>query len=342
MKVFAKTYHSISGETFLLVFATLILLVLGIVSLSIGRYPISIPDILKCFFSPVSISDTISTVIYNVRMPRIVGAILVGGALAIAGASYQGMFRNPMVSPDILGVTSGAGFGAALGILLSFPIVGVQIMSFGFGLIAVFLSFSISRVMDKHHDKILMLVLSGMVIATLFGSFISLMKYVADPDSKLPAITYWLMGSLANLNGSDLKTVAPMVIVGVIPLILVSWKLNVLSFGEEEAKALGLNTDRLRFTVVVCASLITASVVSVTGIIGWIGLIIPHFARLLIGPNHKVMLPLSFIIGAIFLLLVDNVARTFTSLEIPLGILTAIIGAPFFLFFLYKTSKKSW
>jgi iron complex transport system permease protein len=342
MGVYSKIVPSASKEKLLLITAMLSLLALGIISLSLGRYPISLSEILACFFSQTAINENIPTVIYNVRMPRIIGAVLVGGALAIAGASYQGMFRNPMVSPDILGVTSGAGFGAALGILMSLPMIGIQGMAFVFGLLAVFLSFSISRSMGKNHDKTLMLVLSGMVIATLFGSFISLMKYVADPDSKLPAITYWLMGSLANLNTKDLRIVVPIVVAGTIPLILVSWKLNVLSFGEDEAKAMGLHTDRLRLLIVVCASLITASVISVTGIIGWVGLIIPHFARLLIGPNHKVLLPMSFLMGAIFMLLVDNIARTVSTLEIPLGILTAIIGAPFFLFFLYKTSRKSW
>jgi iron complex transport system permease protein len=336
-----RLYKSIPKEKLLLATATLILLLLGIVSLTFGRYPVSLSEILNCLFTHNAVSDNIPIVLYNVRMPRIGGAMLVGGALAISGASYQGMFRNPMVSPDILGVTSGAGLGAAIGILMSLSLPGIQMMAFVFGLLAVFLSLGISKTMGENHDKTLMLVLSGMVIATLFGSFLSLSKYIADPDSKLPAITYWLMGSLANINARDLKIVFITVMAGTIPLLLVSWKLNVLSFGEEEAKALGLHTNRLRLLVVICASLVTASVVSVTGMIGWVGLIIPHFARLLIGSNHKVLLPMSFLMGAIFLLVVDNVARTFTTLEIPLGILTSIIGAPFFLFFLHKTSRKT-
>jgi iron complex transport system permease protein len=342
MSTFSKAGYFTFSEKIWLGTAIISLFVLGIFSLSLGRYPVSVSEILTCLFTHHPVNEDIPTVIYNVRMPRIGGAMLVGGALAIAGASYQGMFRNPMVSPDILGVTSGSGFGAALGILLSLPMVGIQFMAFVFGLLAVFMSFSISRIMGNSHDKTLMLVLSGMVIATLFGSFLSLMKYIADPDSKLPSITYWLMGSLSNLNTSDLQIVIPAVLLGTIPLLLTGWKLNVLSFGEEEAQALGLHTDRLRLLVVVCASLVTASVISITGIIGWVGLIIPHFARLLIGPDHKVLLPMSFLMGAIFMLLVDNIARTFTTLEIPLGILTAIIGAPFFLFFLYKTPKKTW
>jgi iron complex transport system permease protein len=342
MQLIPKLYAPVSKERLMLLTALILLLAFGILSLSFGRYPVSITEILNCLFTKNPVNENVSTVIYNVRMPRIGGAIVVGGALAISGASYQGLFRNPMVSPDILGVTSGAGFGAALGILMSFPMAGIQGMAFIFGLLAVFLSFSISQTMGKNMDKTLMLVLSGMVIATLFGSFISLMKYVADPDSKLPAITYWLMGSLANINAKDLRMVVLMVVAGTIPLLLTGWKLNVLSFGEEEAKSLGLHTNRLRLLVVVCASLVTAAVISVTGIIGWVGLIIPHFARLLIGPDHKLLLPMSFLMGSLFMLLVDNLARTITTLEIPLGILTAIIGAPFFLFFLYKTAQKSW
>jgi iron complex transport system permease protein len=247
-----------------------------------------------------------------------------------------------MVSPDILGVTSGAGFGAALGILLSVPVLVIQTFSFLGGIGAVLIAVSISKWIGKAHDRILVLVLSGMVISSLFGAMLSLLKYVADPDEKLPAITYWLMGSLASIRMDDLKVVIPIILAGAVPLILVSWRINVLSFGEDEARSLGLNTGRLRVVIIVCASLITACIISVSGIVGWVGLIIPHLTRMLVGADHKILLPSSFLLGSIFLLIVDTVARTLASIEIPLGILTSVIGAPLFIYFLKKSTQKSW
>ena len=187
-----------------------------------------------------------------------------------------------------------------------------------------------------------MLVLAGMVISSLFGAFLSLIKYVADPDSKLPAITFWLMGSLSSLTLKDILNILPSLTLGLVPLFLVGWRLNVLSFGEDEAKTLGVNTNRLRLVVIVASSLVTASIVSITGLIGWVGLIIPHFARFIIGPDHQKLLPFSFLLGALFMLWVDNISRSATTLEIPIGIITAIIGAPFFLLFLARTSNKSF
>ena len=331
------------GKESLFILATLIVLVaLILLSLSLGRYPISIADILGYLFAGKQHDPNFPIVLLNIRLPRILGAIIVGGALSIAGASYQGMFRNPMVSPDILGVTAGAGFGASLAILLSLPVVFIQIMSFIGGIGAVFIAVTISRWIGKSHDRILLLVLSGMVISSLFGAMLSMLKYVADPDDKLPAITYWLMGSLASVRMADLSVVGPVVLGGVIPLILISWRLNVLSFGEDEARSLGLNTSRLRALVIICASLVTASTISMSGIIGWVGLIIPHLTRTIVGPNHKILLPASFLLGAVFLLIVDNLARTITSIEIPLGILTSVIGAPFFIYFLKRSSQKIW
>jgi iron complex transport system permease protein len=318
-----------------------ILLLMCLVSFYIGRYPISPSDLFRYVFWGEADDPNLVTVLTQIRFPRIIAAIAAGGALSIAGAAYQGMFRNPMVSPDILGVTAGSGLGAALAILLSLPVIGVQIFSFIGGLSSVLLAVSISKSIGKGHDVILVLVLSGMVISSLCGAMLSLVKYMADPDDKLPAITYWLMGSLSAIRTENLFTVVPLVAVGVIPLILVSWKLNVLSFGEDEARSLGIQTNVLRAIVIVAASLITATIVSVSGIIGWVGLLVPHVTRMITGPNHRILLPASFLFGAIFLLIVDNVARSLTSAEIPIGILTSVIGAPFFLFFL-KKSKKSW
>jgi iron complex transport system permease protein len=328
-----------------LIFISISLLTLAalvLVSLGIGRYSISVSAILNYLFTDQPYDPNLPIVLVNIRLPRIVGAIAVGGALSISGAAYQGMFRNPMVSPDILGVTSGAGFGAALGILLSVPVLVIQTFSFLGGIGAVLIAVSISKWIGKAHDRILVLVLSGMVISSLFGAMLSLLKYVADPDEKLPAITYWLMGSLASIRMDDLKVVIPIILAGALPLILVSWRINVLSFGEDEARSLGLNTGRLRVVIIVCASLITACIISVSGIVGWVGLIIPHLTRMLVGADHKILLPSSFLLGSIFLLIVDTVARTLASIEIPLGILTSVIGAPLFIYFLKKSTQKSW
>ncbi len=320
----------------------LALIILSLTSLSLGRYPISLIDILKALFTDQSIDPNLTIILFKIRLPRILGAIIVGGALSLSGAAYQGMFRNPMVSPDILGVSSGAGFGAALAILLSWPVVIIQTMSFAGGIGAVLIAVTISKWLGKFHDRILILVLAGIVISSLFGAMLSMLKYVADPDEKLPAITYWLMGSLSSIKMSDLQIVVPIVLTGIIPLLLISWRINILSFGEDEARSMGLNTAKLRGLVIVCASLVTACTISISGIIGWVGLIIPHLTRMIVGPNHKTLLLSSFLLGGIFLLFVDNIARTAISIEIPIGIITSVIGAPLFIYFLKRSTQKSW
>jgi iron complex transport system permease protein len=317
-----------------------------LISFTLGRYNISVPEIINILVSKalglsVTWSETVETVIFKVRIPRILAAMLIGSSLAVSGACYQGLFKNPMVSPDILGASAGAGFGAALGILMSFGIAGIQVSSFLFGLGAVTLTFLISSIIGKGNSTVLVLVLTGMVVSTLFSSFISLTKYLADPNSKLPAITFWLMGGLSSVNMKDVLMILVPILLGTVPLMLLRWKLNVLSFGEEEAKALGIDTSKLRIVIIICSTLLTAASVSVCGMIGWIGLIIPHLARMLVGPNYKALLPASFLIGSTFLLLVDDIARSAFPLEIPLGILTSIIGAPFFIYLLVK-GKRGW
>jgi iron complex transport system permease protein len=335
-----KIIETPSGMWRLLLLA-LILLTTAIFSFGIGRYSLSAGEILRYIFLNDYADDNIPILITQVRMPRILGAILAGGALAVSGAAYQGLFRNPMVSPDILGISSGAGFGAAIAIVFSMGIAGIQSMAFLSGLLAVSLSLFLSRMM-ANYDKILVLVLSGMIVGSLFSALLSLMKYVADSESKLPDITFWLMGSLSALTMKELKIIFPVVACALLPMFLSSWKLNILSFGDEEAQTLGLNTRRLRILIICSASLLTASVVSVTGLIGWVGLIIPHFTRFLVGPNHKVLLPASFLTGAAFMLLVDDLSRSVSTLEIPLGIITAMIGAPLFFIVLKVTSKRVW
>lgn len=332
------------GKIMLLLF--LLPIISFFISLMLGRFSISFTEFFQLIMSkimgtPSGLSKNFETVLFKVRLPRIFAAMIIGAALSMSGASYQGMFKNPMVSPDILGASAGAGFGAALGILMSFGIIEIQIMSFVFGLLAVALSYFICKVISRGHDTILVLVLTGMVIATLFQSMISLTKYVADPYSKMPAITFWLMGGLSTINFQDVKMLIYPFILGAVPLLLVRWKMNALSFGDEEALALGINTSRIRLIIIICSTLMTSVCVSVSGMIGWVGLIIPHLARMLVGPNFKVLLPASFLIGCSYLLLVDDAARGVFAVEIPLGILTALIGAPFFISLLLK-GKKGW
>lgn len=315
-----------------------------VLSFPLGRYPISISDLLSALAGRVfpfvhGPEGVINTVIFQVRLPRIVAAMLVGAALSMAGAAYQGMFKNPLVSPDILGASAGAGFGAALAIFFSFGNAGIQISAFAVSLVAVMAVYFLSNKIKR--DPTLALVLTGILVGTLCSSFTSLLKYMADPYDKLPAITFWLMGSLAMVSPKNVMSSLVIMLAGGIPLYLLRWRLNVLSLGEEEAKTLGLETGRLRLAVIICSSLLTAGAVSISGLIGWVGLIVPHLARMLVGPNYKVLLPVSIAIGSVYMLLVDDLARCLTSAEIPLGILTSIIGAPFFFVILLR-GKKGW
>jgi iron complex transport system permease protein len=274
------------------------------------------------------------TVIFQVRLPRVVAGALVGASLALSGASFQGLFRNPLVSAQILGVTSGAGFGAAIAILLSGEPVLTQVSAFAFGIIAVGLAYLISR--TYRSPSTLTLVLAGIIIGALFSALTSLVKYVADPYERLPSIAFWLMGSLSMISIGDVFWMLPPIILGATVLMLIRWRINILSMGEEEAQALGVNVERLKLTIVACSTLMTAAAVSVSGIVGWVGLVIPHIGRMLVGPDHKVLLPASIAIGSSYLMIVDDIARTLTVSEIPLGILTAIVGAPFFAYLMRK------
>ena len=330
-----ETIRNISLTTTLIVLP--ILLFFG--SFMIGRYPVSPMDVILAIvsvFVPITtnLDSTIYTVVWDIRLPRIIAAMIVGAALSISGASFQGTFQNPLVSPDILGVSSGAGFGAAIAILFSFSMVMIQATAFLFGLVAVILTYSLSK--RLRGNAILMMVLGGIAIAALFSAFISCIKYLADPDSKLPEIVYWLMGSLSAVNSSSVLMIIGPVLIGFTALLLIGWRINVLSMGDDDARSLGVNTEKIRLLVILCCTLLTASAVSISGIIGWVGLVIPHAARMIVGPDHRKLLPASISLGATFLLLVDDVCRTATSIEIPLGIITAIIGAPVFIYLLQK------
>lgn len=317
-----------------------------LVSFRLGRYGVKLTELFDVFSSlffgtESHVAGMVQTVVLKIRTPRIIGAIMVGGALSVAGTAYQGLFKNPMASPDILGASSGAGFGAAVAILLSFSFTGIQTASFFFGLLATALTFFISAAVSRGKDVILILVLAGMVVSTLFSSFITMIKYVADPFSKLPEITYWLMGGLNTITLQDLRSVCLPMGLGLLVLMLLRWQLNTMSFGDEEAKSMGVNTSRLRLAVIFSSTLLVSAAVSVSGIVGWVGLVVPHLARLLVGPNLKILMPASFLIGSIFLLTIDNIIRSAFTVEIPLGILTSIIGAPFFVFLLRKR-RKGW
>lgn len=336
----------IKGDRIVLKRAVLLALpvLIFILSFTIGRYPISpgeLFSVVAAKFLPLAQTwpATLDTVVFQVRLPRILAAVLVGAALATSGAAYQGMFRNPLVSPDILGASAGACFGAALAIFYSLNYAGIQILSFIFGLLAVSITYAVSSRIS--HESTLTLVLSGILIGTLFTSGTSLLKYMADPFDKLPAITYWLMGSLSSISSEDVLAVILPMLVGGFILYLVRWRLNVLSLGEEEASALGLDTRKLKMIVILCATMMTSAAVSISGMIGWVGLLVPHLARMIVGPNYKALLPASIIIGGTYLLLVDDLARVMASVEIPLGILTSIIGAPFFIYLLMR-SRRGW
>ncbi len=332
-----------------LVFAALlVLLALSVlVSLQIGRYGVSPAEALRVFRDAIAGTlpeyDRAGAVLLDVRLPRIGLAIVAGAALSAAGAAFQGLFRNPMVSPDLLGVSSGASVGACLAILLSLPGPTIQLLSFGSGLAAVALVVGVSAAVTRANGGgLLVMILAGIVISSLASAITSLTKYLAPPDTKLPEITFWLMGSFAR-SGSlgNLVLLSVAFVIGAVTLLLLRWKLNVMSFGEEEARALGINTTRVRLVVILAATLLTATTVALCGVVGWVGLVIPHMCRFLVGPNYLALLPSSMVLGGVFMLAVDNVARSVTAGEIPLSIVTSLIGAPIFLHLLFK-GQRSW
>ena len=295
-----------------------------------------LPSVFTGEFTPQSYELKGETVLFNIRLPRILGAALVGAALAVAGAAFQGLFKNPLVSPDILGVSSGAGFGAALAILLIGNALAIQASAFAFGIVAVAATCLIGKIYKG--SGTLVLVLAGIITGAFFSALLSLVKYMADPYDTLPAIIFWLMGSLGSVSMDDLIFVSPAIIAGIVVIFLLRWRINVMSLGEEEALALGVDTKKTMRIIIICATLMTASAVCISGVVGWIGLVIPHLGRMLTGPDFKTLIPVSAFLGATYLILIDDLARTVATVEIPLGVLTALIGAPFFA---YLLSKKS-
>ncbi len=325
----------------------LISLVIGllaaiILSFFLGRYPISPLELVQILISKIipiqqTWVDQMETILFNVRLPRIVLACLVGSCLSSAGASYQGIFQNPMAAPDILGATSGAAFGAALAILNDANYLVITLSAFVFSLITVTLVYLVSQ--KAKGSKLLGLILSGIIVSSLFTAGTSFIKLVADPTDQLPAITYWLMGSIAGAKRDTVAMVLIPMALGMIPLFMLRWRINVLTLGDEEARTMGINVSRLRLFIIICATLVTAASVSVSGMIGWVGLVIPHLARKLVGNNYKYLMPASMLFGAIFMLLVDDVSRNLLQTEIPIGILTAFIGAPFFVYLITRKGE---
>ena len=310
-------------------------LFLALIALCLGQYTIALQDVIKVLTLQKVDLVNAETVIFNIRIPRILVSLIVGSGLAAAGASFQALFSNPLATPDTLGCANGASFGAALGILLGLNVLGIQISALIFGILAVVLVFVFTRY--RHANQIMMIILGGMVVSSLFSALVSLIKYVADPNDVLPVITFWLMGSFSNSTVRSLYTGVPMIILGMVVLYLMRYRINALSLKEEEASSLGINVRQNRMIVIVASSLITASVVSMCGVVGWVGLLIPHISRMLFGNNHTKVIPGCIVFGALFMLIIDTVARCMYQAEIPVSILTAIIGAPVFLLLLRKT-----
>jgi iron complex transport system permease protein len=323
-----------------------ILCAMMLLSLTLGRYPVPLRDIVRILFttSPLhamgQYSDAPWVVVEIVRIPRILVVALCGMGLALSGAAMQGVFRNPLVGPEIAGVSAGASFGGVLAIMLSLPLLGVVGLAFGFGMLALTIAFALARLSGS--GSMLALVLSGVIIGTFFSALVGLMETFADPSTKLPTIIYWLLGSFAGATYEKLAIVSGAILIAGTLLLMLRWRINLLSLGEDDATQLGVNVNALRWGIIALVAMIVAAQVSVSGGVGWVGLIIPHLARMLVGPEHGKLLPASAFLGGIYLLAMDDIARSVGHQEIPIGLLTAVIGAPIFAFLFWKTQGKGW
>ena len=314
-----------------------------LLAFTVGRYPVGLGEFFDVLAARLTgrvpnVPAAVDNVIWQVRGPRVLAAALVGAALAVAGTAFQGLFRNPLVSPDILGASSGAALGAVLGIFFSLGVFAIQALAFVGGLVAVAAVYLIGSAV-RARDPILVLVLTGVVIGALLGAGVGLVKYLADPYNQLPAMTFWLLGSLAATGVADLVPLFGPVALGTLVLVALRWRMNAMSLPDEEARTLGLPTGPLRVAIVAAATLVTSASVATAGIIGWVGLVVPHIARTLVGPDFARLLPAAALLGGGFLLVIDTIARTAAAIEIPLGILTALVGTPFFIWLLASVSK---
>lgn len=333
-----------------LLFLAVLLPLLMLISFTLGRYPIAIPTAAKAVVNrcaelltlqapfAADWSKNVEIALFNIRLPRLLLGALVGAGLSVAGAAFQSVFRNPMVSPDVLGASGGAGFGAALGILMGLSSAGITMSAFVFGLISIMIVFFLSK--RVHLEDTLSLILCGMIVSSLFSASLSLVKLMADPNNELPAITYWLMGSLASARGVSVRFAAPAILGGMLVMFLLRWQLNLMSLGEKQARTLGVHVKAVRAALILSATLVTAASVAVSGMIGWIGLVIPHFSSLLFGADYRWRIPASALLGACFTILVDNASRLIATSEVPLGILTSFFGAPLFMLLLIKEGRR--
>ena len=331
------------GRSYGLLIAFAVLIAGLLLAFTVGRYPVSLGDLFALVTAKLTgrtpdVPAAVQNVIWLVRGPRVLAAALVGAALSIAGTAFQGLFRNPLVSPDLLGASSGAALGAVLGIYFSLGVLEIEALAFAGGLVAVAAVYLIGSAMSPR-DPILVLVLTGVVIGALLGAGVGLLKYMADPYNQLPAMTFWLLGSLAATNVTDLVPLFGPVALGTLVLLALRWRMNVMALPDEEARALGVPTAALRIAIVVAATLVTSASVATAGVIGWVGLVVPHIARTLVGPDFARLIPAAALLGGGFLLVIDTLARTMTATEIPLGILTALVGTPFFIWLLASVSK---
>ena len=320
------------------------LLALFLLSFVVGRYGVPLGQVVRILLSGVlpleqTWTDNMAIAVLNVRLPRILLACLVGCGLSAAGTGYQTVFQNPMAAPDILGASSGACFGAALAILTGQGAVMITVFAFLASLLSVALVYMVGN--HTRGNRVVNLLLAGIMVGSLFSACTSYIKLVADPTNQLPQITYWLMGSLSGTRMGTVKFAAVCMAVGLVPLLLLRWRMNLLTLSPDEARAMGVHTDRLRLAVILSSTVLTAAAVSVSGMIGWVGLVIPHLSRRIVGSDCRRLMPMACLFGAAFLLLVDNMARCLTATEIPIGILTAFVGAPFFIYLMVRGGDRS-
>ena len=320
------------------------LLALFLLSFVVGRYGVPLGQVVRILLSGVlplgqTWTDNMAIAVLNVRLPRILLACLVGCGLSAAGTGYQTVFQNPMAAPDILGASSGACFGAALAILTGQSAVMITVFAFLASLLSVALVYLVGN--HTRGNRVVNLLLAGIMVGALFSACTSYIKLVADPTNQLPQITYWLMGSLSGTRMGTVRFAAVCMAVGLVPLLLLRWRMNLLTLSPDEARAMGVHTDRLRLAVILSSTVLTAAAVSVSGMIGWVGLVIPHLSRRIVGSDCRRLMPMACLFGAAFLLLVDNMARCLTATEIPIGILTAFVGAPFFIYLMVKGGDRS-
>ena len=340
-----STRRSLAGSVTPIVAMALALIGVATAAMTVGRFGVTLPHVVQILTSRIvpitqTWTDAEQNVVLLVRLPRVLLALLVGGGLAIGGAALQATFRNPLVSPEIIGVSSGASFGGALALFLGLGELSLVGGAFGFGLVALALVFAVT--LTRGAAPILMIVLAGVVTGSFFAALVSLTTYIADPYNQLPAIVFWLLGSVATATYHKVLLAAVPVLVGTLIVVLLRWRVNVLSLGDEDAAALGMRPARVRWVLLCAVSLIVAGAVAVSGVVSWVGLVVPHLARMWVGPDHRVLLPVTFLMGAAYLILIDTLARTLTAGEIPLGVLTAMVGAPTFFVLLRRNRHRIW